>query len=118
MRFISGVGLVLLAVAGVAQTRPEFEVASVKPSAPAQMGQRSVGVHIDGAQLRCSTLSMKDYVGCAYRLRGYQISGPDWLGSRELAFPATVPARPPRRPGPGVMPLPRDEPIETAGARE
>src|SRR5882724_1221964 len=103
MRFILGASLVLLAAAGVAQTRPEFEVASVKPSAPAQMGQGSIGIHIDGAQLRCSTLSMKDYIGFAYRLRGYQISGPDWLGKEKFDISATLPAGVPRDQVPEMM---------------
>ena len=105
MRFIFGAGLVLLAgSASVAQTaRPEFEVASIKPSAPAQMGQGGAGVHIDGAQLRCSTLSMKDYIGFAYRLRGYQISGPDWLPNEKFDISATLPAGVPRDKVPEMM---------------
>src|SRR5260370_8355996 len=105
MRFIFGAGLVLLAgSASVAQTaRPEFEVASIKPSAPAQMGQGGAGVHIDGAQLRCSTLSLRDYIGVAYRLRNYQISGPDWLPNEKFDISATLPAGVPRDKVPEMM---------------
>jgi uncharacterized protein (TIGR03435 family) len=109
MKSIHGVNLILASAAVFAQapvaqpSRPEFEVASVKPSAPAQMGQGSVGIHIDGAQLRCSTLSMKDYIGFAYRLRGYQISGPDWLPNEKFDISATLPAGVPRDKVPEMM---------------
>jgi uncharacterized protein (TIGR03435 family) len=61
------------------QTRTEFEVASVKPSAPLTAGAVSVGVHIDGAMVRCTYLSLINYMTMAYDVKDYQIIGPDWL---------------------------------------
>jgi len=55
----------------------EFEVAAIKPSAQAAQSQTSAGMHIDGAMVRCSALSLKLYLGMAYRLKNYQISEPD-----------------------------------------
>jgi len=83
---------VLFAVAAFGQApRPEFEVASIKPSPPTPPGQVSVGLHIDGAQVRCVYLSIKDYIGMAYRVKGYQISGPDWIASERFDISAKVP---------------------------
>jgi len=52
---------------------PEFEVASVKKSAPATPGQVNIGVHIDGAMVRFSFLPMRSYIRVAYRVNDYQV---------------------------------------------
>ena len=54
--------------------RPAFEVASIRPSAGAPPQGVTAGVRIDGAQFRASFLTLKDYIGLAYRLKLYQIS--------------------------------------------
>src|SRR5579862_5413424 len=73
---------------------PEFEVASIRPSAtvPGPQGQMSIGVHYDGAQVRVSALTLKDYLRIAYRLKPSQIIGPDWIGSDRFDIAATIPA--------------------------
>lgn len=73
-------------------TRPEFEVASVKPSPPGAINTVNAGVHIDGQQVRCNTLSIHDYLGIAYRVKNYQISGPVWMASERFDIVATLPA--------------------------
>jgi uncharacterized protein (TIGR03435 family) len=74
--------LVPLAVFGQnAPARPEFEVASIKPSAPSGVDRANVGVRIDGAQVRCTYFSLKDYIGMAYR-----------LGSERFDISAKLPA--------------------------
>ena len=85
---------ILLCVPVFSQTPPkrlEFEVASIKPSSQPD-GQVSVGVHIDGAQVRCTYLSLKDYIRMAYQVKDYQISGPDWLASERFDISAKLPA--------------------------
>lgn len=37
----------------------------------------TAGVHIDGAQVRRVLLSLKDYLRVAYKVKDYQIQGPD-----------------------------------------
>ena len=70
----------------------EFEVASIKPSAPfTGGGQLNVGVHIDGSQVRCASLALKDYIRMAYKVKDYQISGPEWMGSERYDINAKVP---------------------------
>ncbi len=63
---------VLAAVAIFAQapvTRPEFEVASIKPSAPDEFNRVGAGVHVDGSQVSWKFLSLNNYIGAAYRVR-------------------------------------------------
>jgi len=71
--------------------RPEFEVASVKKSAPAQPDQFNIGVHIDGAMVRYSYLPMRSYIRMAYGVKDYQVLGPDWLGTENYDIAAKLP---------------------------
>lgn len=95
MRLIRKITLpILLAGSAFAQVpaQPHFEVASIRPSAPAPQGQVNVGVHIDGAQVRVAALTLRDYLGIAYRMKVAQISGPDWTASERFDISATLPA--------------------------
>ena len=71
----------------------QFEVASIRPSALERDGQVKVGVHIDGAQVRVVSLSLRDYLAIAYRTKGNMISGPDWTGSERFDISATSAGR-------------------------
>ncbi len=85
----------LFASAGFAvllQAQPQFEVASIKPSAPVTAQGVTAGVHIDGAQVRCVFLSLKDYIRVAYKVKEYQIQGPDWMASARFDIVAKLPA--------------------------
>jgi uncharacterized protein (TIGR03435 family) len=84
--------LSLLACAALfAQTRKEFEVASVKPSGDQPPNLVNVGLHIDGSQVRISYLSLKDYISIAYRVRINQIVGPDWMASQRFDIAGKLP---------------------------
>jgi len=89
---------VLLVVFGAAAAfaqdapRPEFEVATIRPSAQSPQDGVTAGVRIDGAQIRCAFLTLKDYLGTAYRVKVYQVSGPDWISSDRFDISATLPA--------------------------
>ena len=74
-----------------ASPRPEFEVATIRPSAQGLQEGVTAGVRIDGAQFRATTLTLKDYIGMAYRVKLYQISGPDWIASDRFDIAATLP---------------------------
>ena len=91
--------LLLTAVGTIAawgQTQPvkwEFEVASVRPSAPQSAeNQVNIGLHLDGSQARIASFTFKDYVAMAYRVKAYQISGPDWTGTDRFDLNAKLPA--------------------------
>ena len=75
-----------LAWAAVAQTL-SFEVASIKPSPPVtpelmRSGQMHIGVKIDKARADFGGLALTEYVARAYRVKSYQVSGPDELKER------------------------------------
>jgi uncharacterized protein (TIGR03435 family) len=100
--------LVVSAVFGVAafaqdSPRPDFEVATIRPSAQSLTDGATAGVHIDGAQFRSAALTLKDYIGMAYRIKLYQISGPDWIGSERFDISATLPAGTPTTQLPEMM---------------
>jgi uncharacterized protein (TIGR03435 family) len=75
---------------GAALAQPAFEVASIKPSNQTA-GEVNAGFHIDGSQVRVGAMSFKDYIGMAYRLRAYQIQGPDWMAEQRFDLAATLP---------------------------
>lgn len=85
--------IVLGAATAFAQNtpRPEFEVATIRPSATDAQGEVTAVVRIDGAQVRWAYLTLKDYISGAYRVKLYQISGPDWLGSDRFDIASTLP---------------------------
>jgi uncharacterized protein (TIGR03435 family) len=71
--------------------RPEFEVASVKPSPSQIPNQAAVGLKIDGAQIRASFMPLKEYLAMAYKLRPNQIVGPEWMNSERFDIAAKIP---------------------------
>jgi uncharacterized protein (TIGR03435 family) len=72
--------------------RLEFEVASVKPSAPGEPDRASVGLRIDGAQVHVAALPLSECIRIAFRVRGHQLSGPDWIHSTRFDIDAKLPA--------------------------
>jgi uncharacterized protein (TIGR03435 family) len=72
--------------------RPEFEVASIKPAAPDEFNRAGAGMHLDGSQVSYKYLSLHNYIAAAYRLKGYEILGPDWLASQRFDITAKLPA--------------------------
>jgi uncharacterized protein (TIGR03435 family) len=69
----------------------QFEVASIKPSAPGATEQAKLGIRIDGAQVNCTALNLRDYIGMAAKIKLYQISGPEWLGGERFDVNAKLP---------------------------
>src|SRR5260370_6003065 len=84
--------LISVAFGQTPPARLEFEVASVKPStAPAMGSSVNIGVKINGAQMHISSLSLKDYIRLAYRVKDYQVSAPDWLTGERFEIDAKLP---------------------------
>jgi uncharacterized protein (TIGR03435 family) len=77
--------------AGAAFAQPAFEVASIHPSSQEPNEQVSIGIHVDGSQVRVVRYALKDYLAWAYRVKPYQISGPDWLATARFDILATLP---------------------------
>jgi len=82
---------ILLASSAFAQ---QFEVASIRPSGSYNEsgGKVNIGIHIDGSQVHCVSLSLRDYLARAYRTKTTMISGPDWTASETFDISATLPA--------------------------
>ena len=91
MRVIPGIVAVMLASSSIRAQKLEFEVASIRPSGPQAPDTLNVGLHVDGAQVRVSHFSLKDYLGMAYKLKVYQITGPDWIASDRFDINAKLP---------------------------
>jgi uncharacterized protein (TIGR03435 family) len=86
--------LLLLLVAGTAFGQT-FDVASVKsagPPDPAKIMSGQMGMKIDGARVDIGFLSLSDLIGIAYRVKAYQITGPDWMSGQRFDIRATLPA--------------------------
>jgi uncharacterized protein (TIGR03435 family) len=76
-----------------AQEKAEFEVASVKPFSIAQTDAAvTLGARIDGAQVRMVGLTMRDLLSSAYRVKLYQITGPEWMSTERYDVNAKLPA--------------------------
>src|SRR5215471_9896512 len=91
--------LLLAAGAVLAQTPPAklaFEVASIKPAEqldPTKMmsGQAHVGVKIDQARVDIGFLSTAELIRMAYKLKSYQLIGPEWLTAQRWDIMAKMP---------------------------
>lgn len=71
-----------LNVEAIAQTniRPEFDAASIKPSAPDARG--TVIAMPPGGRVEIGNMTLKEMIEDAYRIQAFQISGgPSWLDS-------------------------------------
>jgi len=84
----------LLLAAGVfAQTAPApltFEVASVKAATPDQAkimaGQQHIGLKVEGNRVDIGISSLSELIGMAYKVKYYQLAGPDWLSPTGQRF--------------------------------
>jgi uncharacterized protein (TIGR03435 family) len=95
MRPTLTIALVLSSLAfGQAPKRLEFEVATVRPSGPVQTNgaQTPAAAQVDPSQIRLTYLTMRDFITRAYRVRAYQVDGPDWIASERYDISAKVPA--------------------------
>ena len=87
----------LCCVAAIAQTPapPAFEVASVKPAQPLMnqvtSGKMHIGMTIDAARVDIGSLSLAELIPAAFRVKSYQIKGPDWLSTNRFDIVATIP---------------------------
>jgi uncharacterized protein (TIGR03435 family) len=90
-----------LAAAAVAQTRPAFEVATIKPAAQLDMAKMAaeiqaghmprMGAHIDNGRAEYTYVAMRELVALAYSVKPYQITGPDWMANQRFDIVAKMP---------------------------
>jgi uncharacterized protein (TIGR03435 family) len=85
----------------MAQSKMEFEVASVKPAEQLDIGKMAaamragqmpqIGARVDGQEARYTYMSMKQLVANAYGVKPYQVTGPDWINSERYDISAKIP---------------------------
>jgi uncharacterized protein (TIGR03435 family) len=88
--------LLIAASAALAQAPLAFEVATVKPSAPLdpmamRAGKAHIGTKIDASRVDIGTATLFRLICTAYRMRPYQVTGPDWLKSTVYDIQAKIP---------------------------
>jgi uncharacterized protein (TIGR03435 family) len=73
----------------------EFDVASIRPAGPieamAASGKMHVGMHIDGARVDIGMMSLADLIQIAYKVKRYQVTGPNWMGVQRFDIMGKLP---------------------------
>src|SRR5215475_13056271 len=95
--------IVLGGGAVLAQNPPAFEVASIKPAAPQQMGKMMVRMGSDAGRVNYSNVSLKDVLARAYNVKRYQLSAPSWMDSERYDITAKVPDGVPKEQIPAML---------------
>src|SRR5271167_4344529 len=72
--------------------KPAFEVASIKPSDPNPSNRMFIGLKADAGTVRYTNITLKDCIRAAYRVRDFQIQGPDWMNRVRFEITAKLPA--------------------------
>src|SRR5579862_3409381 len=80
-----------VAFAQQAANTPHFEVASVKASDPNPENTILVGMSADQAMVRYANITLRDCIRGAFRIRDFQIVGPDWMSTARFAIDAKLP---------------------------
>jgi len=75
-----------------APAKPEFEAVSIKPAQQEPMGRVRIGMNADAGMLRYTNVSLNNIICAAYRVKEYQVQGPDWLNSARFEIEAKLPA--------------------------
>lgn len=106
LQHIACVGLMALVSSALlnAETKvapKEFEVATIKPSAPLDIAKLTaevqaghmprLGPFVDTSHAEYIYMSLKDLLAVAYKLKDYQISGPEWLATERFDINAKMP---------------------------
>ena len=92
---------VLVATGAFAQTKPAFEVATIKPSPPMDMakvaaalqagGKMPIGVNVDFVRAEYLYLDLRSLMSYAYGVKPYQVTGPDWMATTRFDIVAKMP---------------------------
>lgn len=102
--FVLIFGVILSPGSLAAQTAPAkrmFDVATIKPAAPLDPQQIAadmragktprIGPHISADRAEYFYTPLKALIAAAYKMQGYQVSGPDWLATDRFDIEATLP---------------------------
>ncbi len=88
--------------------KPEFEVAAIRAATyptpdTFRNGQFKAGMRIDGASLDFEFVSLADLLPYAYRVKNYQVAGPEWMRETRWDVIAKLPAGAPEDQAPEMM---------------
>jgi uncharacterized protein (TIGR03435 family) len=93
--------LVLTVMGAFAQTKPSFEVATIKPAQPVDQakfvaalqngGRMPIGARIDSHRAEYLNIDLKGLLMYAYGVKLYQITGPDWMATTRFDIVAKMP---------------------------
>jgi len=88
--------LIFVAAVAFSQTTPTFEVASIKTAPPItpetfRNGPPHLGVKIDKAHADFGGMGLLALIAYAYRVKSYQVSGPDWMTQSRFDITANLP---------------------------
>ncbi len=81
-----------LALAQQAAKKPAFEVASIKATDPNPENTAFIGMTADGARVKYTNITLRDCIRGAFRVRDFQIAGPEWMTKARYEINATLPA--------------------------
>jgi uncharacterized protein (TIGR03435 family) len=96
---IFSAGLLFAACAAFGQTpaaKRVFDVATIRPAPPLDQakvmsGQFRVGMSVDGNRVDIRFFSLSDLIRTAYKVKQFQISGPDWMSTDRWEVQAKMP---------------------------
>src|SRR5690242_335411 len=71
--------------------KPAFEVASIKPADPRLSNSFFIGMSADRAMVTYTNITLKDCIRGAWRVRDFQIAGPDWISKARYDISAKLP---------------------------
>ena len=75
-----------------AADKPSFEVASIKPADPNPTSPMFTSMRADSGRVEYANITLKDCIRAAYRVRDFQIQGPDWISNARFEIIAKLPA--------------------------
>lgn len=99
-RLAAGLSFAAITLLGQAapDKAPAFEVATIR-AAPSiteiaqqlQSGKAKIGMTIDGARVDMGFQGLNDLIRIAYKVKPYQIQGPDWMAQQRFEIQAKIP---------------------------
>jgi uncharacterized protein (TIGR03435 family) len=89
--------ILTLAVLSITQAqndahKPAFEVATVRPAEPNLADSVFVGMSADPSFVAYRNTTLRDAIRGAYKIRDFQIVGPDWMSTARFDIGAKLPA--------------------------
>src|SRR5438876_943661 len=105
MRHVLTISIVLLLLSAPALAFSQapaatlsFEVATIKPADPINPATilssgklPHVGMTVEGSRVDIGYMSLADLIPAAFKVKPYQISGPDWMNSQRFDILAKMP---------------------------